>query len=155
MYRLLAAAALCLSLSTPALADGKIYVRLPNLSVYQGREGELFLERLILANVVSSNCAGYEVTSEEWSLLTDSADILAHQLGVATTATYEAEYEIPAFEALDRPGTCDEVGPSVPAIINELVRLGGSREALPDQEKAYRDDLARRTAWAAEAASRR
>lgn len=122
-----------------AAADGKIFVQLPDLSSYSGAEAEAFLERVVLANVVSSNCAGYEVTDEEWSLLTDSADLLAYGQLKLSTDDYDTNYYTPSFNALDEAGTCEEKGPDVEAVLGELVDLGGSREALPDQEAAYEE----------------
>lgn len=136
-----------LLLAGPALADGKIYVQLPDLSGITGAEAEAFLSEVVLANVVSSNCAGYEITDEEWSLLTDSADILARgQLGLSVDE-YDSQYYGPAFDALDRPETCDQAGPGVQPTIDRLVELGGSREALPDQDAAYEAEQARQAAW--------
>ena len=139
-------------LVTPALADGKVYVQLPNLSDYQGKEAEDFLYQVVLANIVSSNCEGFEATEEEWSLLTDSADILWHDNLDLTTEQYIATYETPAFAALDDPDTCATMGPKVQPILNELVAHGGSVEPLPDQEKAYEDWRKMQDAWDAQEA---
>ena len=136
-----------LLLASPALADGKIYVQLPDLSGITGAEAEAFLSEVVLANVVSSNCAGYEITDEEWSLLTDSADILAREQLRLSVDDYDSLYYGPAFEALDRPETCDQAGPGIQPTIDRLVELGGSREALPDQDAAYQAEQARQAAW--------
>ena len=147
MKTLIATLTTTLLLAGPALADGKIYVQLPDLSGITGSEAEAFLSEVVLANVVSSNCAGYEITGEEWSLLTDSADILARgQLGLSV-ADYDSQYYGPAFAALDRPETCDQAGPGVQPTIDRLVELGGSREALPDQDAAYQAEQARQLGW--------
>lgn len=122
-----------------AAADGKIFVQLPDLTSYKGQKAEAFLEKVVLANVVSSNCAGYEVTDEEWSLLTDSADLLAYGQLKLSTDDYDTNYYTPAFAALDKAGTCEEKGPEVEDVLSELVEKGGSREALPDQDKAYEE----------------
>lgn len=122
-----------------AAADGKIYVQLPDLSAYTGQEAEDFLAKVVLANVVSSNCAGYEVTEEEWSLLTDAADLLAYGQLRLSTDDYDTNYYSPAFAALDQAGTCEEKGPEVEEVLSELVERGGSREALPDQNAAYEE----------------
>lgn len=145
---LMSAALLVAAMSaTPALADGKIYVQLPDLSSYQGPEAEDFLYQIVLANIVASNCTGYEITDEEWSLLTDSADILARgQLGLSVD-DYDDQYFSPAFDALDEADTCETMGPKVQPILDELVNLGGSRDALPDQDKAYEDWSAMQAGW--------
>ena len=122
-----------------AAADGKIFVQLPDLSAYSGAQAEQFLERVVLANVVSSNCPGFEVTDEEWSLLTDSAALLAYGQLKHNTGDYDDTYYAPAFNALDEAGTCAEKGPDVEAVLDELVERGGSREALPDQDAAYEE----------------
>ena len=111
------------------------------------------LSEVVLANVISSNCADFAVTDEEWSLLTDSADILAHgQLGIGVNDFDNLFYD-PAFETLDEPGACDKHGPQVQPVIDKLVALGGSREALPDQEAAYQAEQARQLGWDAMALS--
>lgn len=147
MRKLVGASLLGLMLAGPAMADGKIYVQLPDLSSYQGKEAEDFLSQVVLANIVSSNCPGFEVTEEEWSLLTDSADILARENLKLSTDAYDADYYQPAFAALDQPDTCAKQGPTVEPILDELVNQGGSREALPDQDAAYEDWRKMQDAW--------
>ena len=147
MKRLLATTAFCLALVAPALADGKIYVQLPDVSAWTGEDAEIILKELVLVNVVSSNCPGFEITDGEWSLLTDSADLVARgQLGLSVEA-YDAQYYSPAFDALDDPATCDQAGPRVQPMLDLLVEMGGSREPLPDQDAAYQADQARQAAW--------
>ncbi|UJW84092.1 hypothetical protein [Devosia sp. SL43] len=151
MKRLFATTALCLALATPAYADGKIYVQLPDLTSYRGAEAETFLTELVMANIVSSNCAGYEVTDEEWSLLTDSADLIAYgQLGLTVDDT-DTVYYGPAFAALDQPDTCAEYGPKVEPMLQQLVDLGGARTALPDQDAAYAAHQVLQAEWDARA----
>ena len=140
MLKKIAMAGLLLAVGAQhAVADGKIYVQLPDLTSYTGEEAEAFLAKVVLANVVSGNCAGYEVTEEEWSLLTDSADLLAYGQLKLSTGDYDDKYYSPAFAALDEAGTCEEKGPEVEEVLDELVARGGSREALPDQEAAYEE----------------
>lgn len=149
-----ALAGTALAFAAPAQADGKIYVQLPDLSSYSGTAAEEFLHRLVLANVVSSNCEGYQVSEEEWSLLTDAADILARQQLRLSTAAYDDTYYDPAFDALDQPDTCEVEGPKVQPVIAELVALGGSTTALPDQDAAYAEWRKMQDAWdAAETAA--
>jgi hypothetical protein len=155
MNRLFAATALCLALAAPALADGKIYVQLPDLSGLTGAEAEAFLSEVVLANVVSSNCPDFAVTDEEWSLLTDSADILAREQLRLSVDAYDSQFYGPAFAAIDRPETCGEAGPGVQPTLDRLVELGGSREALPDQDAAYQAELARQASWNATAVTPR
>ena len=149
MKRLLILATFCLAGTAPALADGKIYVQLPDLSAYRGDAAEALLTDLVLANVVSSNCTGFGVTDAEWSLLVDSADMIAYgQLGLSVE-DYDDLYYDPAFEALDRSDTCAAQGPRVEPLLQQLVDLGGGREALPDQDQAYADYQATQAQWEA------
>ena len=150
MKQLLAAATLCLAFAAPALADGKIYVQLPDLSEFQGEDAETMLKELILVNIAASNCAGQGITDEEWSLLTDSADILARgQLGLSIE-DYDTTYFTPAFAELDKPNACDQIGARIQPMINLMVEFGGSVTALPDQDAAYEAEQARNAAWDAE-----
>lgn len=149
MKRLLTTAALCLACATPAWADGKIYVQLPDLSAYRGAAAEALLTELALATVVSYNCPGFEASDAEWSLLVDSADMLAYgQLGLSVE-DYDGVYFNPAFDALDQPDTCANAGPRVEPLLEQLVALGGGREALPDQDQAYADYQALHAEWEA------
>lgn len=136
-----------LLLATPALADGKIYVQLPDLSGITGAEAEALLSEVVLANVVSSNCPDFAVSDEEWSLLTDSADILAREQLRLSVEEYDSQFYGPAFAAMERPETCGEAGPDVQPVLDRLVALGGSREALPDQDAAYQAQQARQASW--------
>ena len=88
------------------------------------------------------------MSDEEWSLLTDSADILARgRLGLSVD-DYDSQYYGPAFAALDEADdACATHGPDVQPVIEKLVEMGGSREALPDQEAAYEAEQARQAAW--------
>ena len=147
MKRLLAILATTLVLTIPVLADGKIYVQLPDLSDISGAEAEKFLGEVVLANVISSNCPDFAVTDEEWSLLTDSADMLARgQLGLGID-DYDSQYYGPAFAALDKADACATHGPVVQPVIDRLIELGGSRAALPDQDAAYQAEQARQASW--------
>jgi hypothetical protein len=147
MKRLLAILATGLVLTAPALADGKIYVQLPDLSDITGAEAESFLSQVVLANVISSNCPDFAVTEEEWSLLTDSADILAREQLRLSVDDYDSQYYGPAFATLDKADACTMHGPEVQPVIDKLVELGGSRTALPDQDAAYQAEQARQLGW--------
>ena len=153
MQRLLAILATSLALTAPALADGKIYVQLPDLAGISGAEAETFLNAVVLANVISSNCPDFAVTEEEWSLLTDSADILAHEQLRLSVDDYDSQYYGPAFAALDNADACATHGPDVQPTLDRLVELGGSREALPDQDAAYQAEQARQASWDAPAST--
>jgi hypothetical protein len=144
---LFVAAGLCLALAIPALADGKIYVQLPDLSGVSGEAAEVMLSEVVLANVVSSNCPAFSVTDEEWSLLVDSADILAREQLQLSIDDYDSRFYGPAFAALDKPETCETAGPEVQKTLDRLVELGGSREALPDQAAAYEAMQERQAHW--------
>lgn len=155
MKPLAAGATLAFLLAPPAFADGKIYVQLPDLSGVTGQAAQTMLSQVVLANVISSNCPDFSVTDEEWSLLTDSADILAHEQLKLSTGSYDSTYYDPAFEALDEPDACATRGPDVQPLIEQLIALGGSRTALPDQDAAYEAMQGRQAQWdAMEAAPR-
>ncbi len=79
----------------------RFFVQLPDLSIYTDYQAEEFLGRVVLANVVSSNCTGYEVTDEEWSLLTDPADLLAYgQLKLRRTNTIRCSSSPPSTRSM-------------------------------------------------------
>lgn len=140
--------ALAAGLATPALADGRVLVPLPDLSSYEGREAEQLVSQLILALVVGSNCPGAELTDAEHALIGDSADLLAHdQLGLSID-DYDDRVFGPAFDALDQPGTCEKVAPKIDRLIDQLLELGGSLEPFADQDAALAEWNVRQDAWA-------
>lgn len=111
----------------PAFADGGVTVPLPDLTGFSRDQSEALLEALVVANVVSSNCQGFEVTDGEWTLITQSADLLAEgNLGLSVDE-YDARFYGPAFDLLDQPGTCAARGPEVQGLLKLLEDLGGSR----------------------------
>lgn len=134
---LMMGAALAMGAAAPALADGRVYVPLPDLSSFEGLAAEKLLYELVLATVVGSNCPEAALTDEEWSLLSDSSDILAYrQLGLDVD-TYDDQVFRPAFDALDLVGTCETVGPRIGTLLDFLIAHGGSLERYPDQDAAY------------------
>ena len=140
-------------LVTPALADGKVYAQLPDLSSLHGEGEKDFLRGVILATVIASNCPDFAVSAAEWSLLTDSADIIAKGQLHLDTDTYNNEYFGPGLAVLENEGACETYGPKVQPVLEQLVALGGSREPLPDQDAAYEDWRKMQDSWdAADAA---
>jgi hypothetical protein len=121
--------ALTLALAGPALADGGITVQLPRAAEIAAVASPQFLHDLVNANVIGSNCPGYELTDGQSTLLTGSADMVAEQLGLTIDA-YDAEYYGPAFDLLDKPGSCKELGPAIAPLIDRLKAMGGDTVAI-------------------------
>jgi hypothetical protein len=119
-------ALLLTALPLAAQADGGLTVPLPDLSGFSGPQAEALLTALVTANVVSSNCPGFEITDGEWTLLTGSADILAEGTLGLSVDDYDDRFYLPAFALLDQPGTCEARGPEVRGLLDLLVDLGGS-----------------------------
>jgi hypothetical protein len=113
-----------------ALADGGVVVPLPDLSAFSAPQAEALLEALVTANVVSSNCAAFPVTDGEWTLITQSADLLAYGTLGLSVEDYDARFYDPAFALLDDPATCAARGPEVRGLIGLLEDLGGSAVPL-------------------------
>ncbi len=138
---------LALGFATPAFADGRIFVPLPDLSSYQGEDAAKLLDQLVIAVVVGMNCSGDGLAETEWSLLNDSADLLAYgQLGMSV-GEYDDEVFKPAFDMLDQADTCENVVPKIDLLIERLIGLGGSLEPFPDQDAAFVEWSARQDAW--------
>ncbi len=123
MRALLLAAALAPSL---ALADGAVPVTLPTIPTMTQSEMVTMLDRLVVANVVSSNCPGFDLDMADWGLLTGTADLIAEKLGLDATA-YDAAFYGPAFDLLDQPDTCTERGPDVVVMLDMIAKWGGRR----------------------------
>jgi hypothetical protein len=107
------------SLTLPALAGP------PPTADLGKKDASALLTRLVLANVASSNCAGYAVSNSQWKFITDTADQLANQLGL-TVESYDAQYYAPAFAALEEADFCASEGPKVMPLIEEMIARGGS-----------------------------
>lgn len=121
--------ALTLLLGGPAPADGGITVQLPRADAIAAAASPDFLHELVNANIIGSNCPGFELTDGEWTLLTGSADLVAAQLGL-TTDVYDMHYFSPAFDLLDQPGSCKEIGPTIPRLIDRLKSMGGGTDPI-------------------------
>lgn len=141
MLRLISAALLALGLTSSALADGKVYVPLPDMSPYEAdhEAADLFLRDLYRGLVLASNCPNTSLSDEEHSLLTDGFDLLAYGVLHLSVDDVVERYEGPAFSALDAPNACDDAPGLKANLIDFLISLGGSLTPLPDQDQAYRE----------------
>jgi len=107
-------------LGAPALAGP------PPTADLDPKAASTLLKRLVIANVASSNCTGYEVSNAQWKFIVDTADQLANQLGL-DSASYDERYYGIAFDALDNDAQfCATQGPLVVPLIEELVARGGT-----------------------------
>ena len=132
---------LSLPLAAPALADGKIFVPLPDMSDI-GRDpvaADLLLRDLYRAMVLSQNCPGASLSGEEHSLISDGFDLLAYGALNLSTDEVISRYEKPAFDLVDQPGGCDNEAGLKADVLAVLQQAGGSLTALPDQERGYQD----------------
>lgn len=130
-----------LPLTAPVLADGKIYVPLPDMSAI-GRDpvaADRLLRDLYSALVLSQNCPGASLTGEAHSLISDSFDLLAYGELKLSTDVIISRYEKPAFDLMDQPGGCDNEAVLKAGVLAVLQQAGGSLTALPDQERGYQD----------------
>ncbi len=142
MKRILLTAALSLSLGAgAALADGKVYITLPDMSgIAQDKAAsDLLLADIYKTMVLSQNCPGTSLSGEEHSLLSDGFDLLAWELELSMDETIE-KYEKPAFALLDSgDDACSEEPELKARTIATLLKAGGDLTPLPDQEKAYHE----------------
>ncbi|NPD17102.1 hypothetical protein HOY34_18065 [Xinfangfangia sp. D13-10-4-6] len=139
-FALLATCSLLLS-GTAALADGKVYVTLPDMAVFAKDPvvADRMLRNLYNATVLSVNCPGASLSDAEHSLLTDSFDLLAYGELKLSTDELISRYEGPAFAQLDDPDACIEEADLKEQMLNDLRDAGGSTVPLADQEQAYHD----------------
>ncbi|MCU0826692.1 MAG: hypothetical protein MUE52_04650 [Tabrizicola sp.] len=113
----------------PALADGGITVKLPDDTQIAAAASPEFLMELVVANVIGSNCTGFQINQGEWTLLTGTADKVAEAIGVMDAGEYDDSYYHPAFDLLDQPGSCATEGPKIQPLIERLRAMGG--DTLP------------------------
>lgn len=126
--------------ATAALADGKVYITLPDMA--GAAQDPVAADRLLadMENtlVLSQNCPGASLSDAEHSLLTDGFDLLAYGELKLDTDTVIAKYEKPAFDLLDsNSGACDGEPELKARTIATLLAAGGDLTPLPDQEKAH------------------
>lgn len=126
MKRLLLAAVL---MATPAYADGGAKVQLPDPGQIASAASPDFLMALVMANVVGMNCEGFLLTDGEWALITGTADRVAAALQIDTGA-YDDQFYGPAFAALDQAGTCQNEGPKIAPLLEQLKSMGGSADPI-------------------------
>ena len=112
-----------------ALAQGSIRVRLPDLSGLSRDDAKSLLQALARVNVITSNCPGWEISHGEWVLLTGTGDALAARLGL-DPSVYERRYFGRAFELLNDPASCERIGPEARPLLQRLVTMGGSTDAI-------------------------
>lgn len=122
-----ALALMTMLLPAAAMADGRMAVPLPDLSGLSAPQAEALLAALVQAVVIGQNCEGFLSTDGEWSLLNDSADILADDVLGLSVDDYDSRFWNPAFALLDDPAACGREGPKVEGLLRLLEDLGGSR----------------------------
>lgn len=134
IWNVLAAATFALALAPAAgaqLADGvpgdRLVVPLPDVSGLSDEQAQDLTRELAQMNVITSECAEYDVTDPEWQLMTGTTDALSARLGLDPLA-YDREYFRPAFSVLDDPQACETMGPQVAVMITRLKEMGGSTE---------------------------
>lgn len=141
MQHMICLAAVCtLSLGSTALADGKIFVPLPDMAPMAANraEGEAFLKELNIVTVLGMNCSNASLSEAEHSLITDSADLLAYGQFHISVAEADDLYSKPAFDYLDTdPEACARAPERIDSVLRTLEGLGGSLVPYADQEKAY------------------
>jgi hypothetical protein len=121
--------ALIALLASPAYSDGGITVKLPDDAAIAKAASPEFLMELVVANVVGSNCPGFENDQGEWTLLTGTADKVAAALKI-DTAAYDDRFYGPAFDLLDKTDTCATEGPKIAPLIERLRAMGGDTRPL-------------------------
>jgi hypothetical protein len=122
--------ALIAILATPALADGGITVQLPAEAEIAKAASPEFLMELVVANVIGSNCGGFQTDQGEWTLLTGTADRVAEAIGVVDASEYDDKFYGPAFDLLDQPGACETEGPKIKPLIQRLKAMGGDTKPI-------------------------
>ncbi len=140
MKRILLTAGLSLGLSSGlALADGKVYVTLPDMSgiARDAAQSDQLLTDLYAVMVLSQNCPGASLTGAEHSLVSDGFDLLAHGELKLSSDEVISRYEQPAFALLDDNSNCAREAQLKFDTLKTLEAAGGSLVPLPDQEKAY------------------
>lgn len=133
MNRMALAVAITVLATVPAMADGGITVRLPDVSALSDAEAKALIAELANVNVITSNCPAYPISDGEWTLLTGTGDRLAAKLGLDATA-YDRAYYGPAFKLLDDAGACDRIGPKARPLIQRLIGMGGGTTALSQSQ---------------------
>ncbi|WP_103259058.1 hypothetical protein [Tabrizicola aquatica] len=117
-------------IATPALAQDPGFVTLPRDERIAEVASPDLLRALVTANVVGMNCQDFPLTQGEWALLTGTAYIVATKLGVMDTGAYDSDFYGPAFDLLDRPGTCASEGPKIGLLVAMLMEMGGDTVLL-------------------------
>lgn len=127
MRRLSTLAMMALLIAAPAFAAEDSPVVLPEIPMLNEQDSVDLLTGLVVANVVSQNCEGFEISDAEWELLNGSAAILAARFQL-DPPQYNEMFLHPAFGVLNREGGCAEEGPRIQPLIQRLIDWGGALE---------------------------
>lgn len=113
-----------LSLGSPVLAQTYSVIQTPPPAAIASISTEETLHRLILANLVASNCNGAGLTKGDAGLLGGTAQTVAEQMGVGGEQ-YFSEYIHPAMMKLMVPDRCEKYGGDARKSVEMLKRIGG------------------------------
>jgi hypothetical protein len=114
----------------PAAADRAGTGRLAEMAP---QAPEATLGTLAMARAVAAHCPGYRIEAEDYARLAEAADRLARDALGLSPDEHEARFLDPALAALDRPKTCDAVGPKVAGLVSRLT-AGGAVASLASRQ---------------------
>mgnify|MGYP000867173269 FL=1 len=118
---------LVLLMGTPVIADEHSGVVLPEIPILSEQDSVDLLTGLVVANVVSQNCEGFEISDAEWELLNGSAAILAQRFQL-DPPQYNEMFLHPAYGVLSRDDGCSDEGPLIQPLIERLIGWGAALE---------------------------
>jgi len=113
---------LCLTAS-PSFAD----TGLPDIPHLSETDSVDLLTDLAVANVISQNCAGFEITDAEYDLLNGASGILSTRFRL-DPPTYNEMFLHPAYGVLAEEDGCAVEGPKIQALIDRLIGWGAVLE---------------------------
>lgn len=123
MKRLSIVAVIAVLAASPALTDGAI--TLPDIPSMTRDETADLLSALVVASVAAQNCEGFAISEAERALLSDSAGILAARFEL-DPPQYNALFLHPAYSTMTQEGACEQEGPRISPLIEQLIGWGGS-----------------------------
>lgn len=121
------AAALAMMLTIGLFGAGAAAGGPPATDGLSGKPAAALLGRLVMANLAVLHCEGLDMDTARWKFITDTAGQLAGEMGLDARG-YQDHYLDPALDALDRDGFCTAQETQVPALLEELIGMGGTVE---------------------------
>lgn len=122
----LAALSLLALLACPAIAEDGRSGQEEDPAGRFADPAEAELAMLVLVQAVAAYCPGYGIGHADHARLDQAVENLSRGVPGLSEEDFETRFLEPALAALDRPKTCDTVGPKIADLLRHLPESGAA-----------------------------